>query len=257
MLHIFNRGRSAEDRRLRDALGSGTLQTRMRIWLIAPVVIVLILTGYVSYRYQTTFIHEALERTARLEVHVLARDVEAFLASCAEDLRFVAKTARDPAALRNVLANLLETSRIDYRELAFISQKTTEHLFFFVHEKTVYQVPREHSEQIVPDPLSFYEQLVDLAPGQVWISKVLKSESPVFSAEHPNQKITTWAVYLGTPFACAVSGQKGYLLLAVDVRDLRNILSAHRTETLSILALFSGSRERRQLPHGHRRVDPV
>ena len=99
----------------------------------------------------------------------------------------------------------------------------------------------EHFEQIAPDPLGFYEQLIHLAPGQVWVSNMLKIEYPIFSAEHPNQKMVSWVVYFGTPFANILSGQGGYLLLAADARDLRNILSAHRAETLSIWPYSQGA----------------
>jgi len=240
MLQIFKRGQSAEGRRLRDIFGAGSLQAKLRIGLIPPIVIVLILTGYITYRYYSIFIHEALDRTARLQVSVLAQDVEAFLAARGKDLRFIAQTAGNPATLRKILASLLETSEVNYRELAFISQKTTEHLFFFVQDKHIYQTDPGDLEQIVPDPLGFYEQLIHLAPGQVWVSKMLKIEYPISSAEHPNQKMVSWVVYFGTPFADTLSGHDGYLLLAVDARDLRNILSANRAETLSIWPYSQG-----------------
>ncbi|UCF92551.1 MAG: sigma 54-interacting transcriptional regulator [Desulfobacterales bacterium] len=241
MLQIIKRSPPAEGRKLRDIFGAGSLQAKLRIGLIPPIVLVLILTGYITFGYYSSFIHEALDRTARLQVNVLAQDVEAFLAACAGDLRFIAKTARDPATLRKILASLLETSDINYRELAFISQKSTEHLFFFVHEKNIYQTAPEHFEQIVPDSLIFYEQLTHLSPGQVWVSSVLKIEYPVFSAEHPNQKMVSWVVYFGTHFAEIVPGQGGYLLLAVDAGDLRNILSAHRAQALSIWPYSQGA----------------
>lgn len=241
MLRVFKRAQSAKGRGLRDVFSKGSLHTKLRIGLIPPIVIVLILTGYISYRYYTNFINEALNRTARLQVNVLAQNVETFLATCAGDLRFIAKGAGDPAALRKIFADLLETSDINYRELAFISQKTTEHLFFFAHEKKIYQTANEHFEQIVPDHLNFYEHLMHLSPGQVWVSNVLKIEYPIFSAEHPNQKLFSWVVYFGTHFAGISSRQSGYLLLAVDARDLRNILSAHRAETLSFWPYSQGA----------------
>ncbi|WP_054032273.1 sigma 54-interacting transcriptional regulator [Desulfatitalea tepidiphila] len=241
MLHIFKRRPSEEGRNLRDAPGASTLQAKMRLGLIPPIILVLVLTGYLSFRLHAVFINEMLESAARLQVQALSRDVESYLAAGARDLRLIARNAPDPEALRNHLATLGTSSGIRYLELSFISQKTDQHRFFFTHEKEIHQAAPQHADQIDPGPLSFYDQLSHLAPGQVWASKVLRLEYPLFSTEHPNQKVVAWVIFFGTPVAGVKSGQSGYLLLAAEVRGLRDILTRHRAETFAIRSKVQGT----------------
>jgi len=241
MLHIFKRRLSAQEDRLRDISSTRSLRWKLRLGLMPPIVIVLILTGYLSFRYHAGFIREAFDRTARFQVHLLSREVASFLAAGAEDLRFIARNSHDPDVLREQLANLLESSALGYRELSFISQKTSDHWYFFAHDNRVHQADHALGRQIEPNPLHFYEPLSHLSPGEVWVSGVKRLEYPLFSSEHPNQKVVSWVIFFGTPVAELISGQGGYLLLAADARGLRNILSAHRAESLSLWPYAQGT----------------
>ena len=91
MLHLLKRGPLREGHGLRDFFVASTLQAKLRIGLIPPIIIVLILTGYLSFRYYAAFINETLDRVARLQVQMLSRNMESFLATCAEDVRFFAR----------------------------------------------------------------------------------------------------------------------------------------------------------------------
>jgi|GEM_PF-3533682 len=241
MLHIFKRRPSEEGPSLRDVPGASTLQAKMRLGLLPPIILVLVLTGYLSFRLHAEFTNEMLESTARLQVQALSRDVESYLAAGARDLRFIARNTPDPEALRNHLATRSTSSGVRYLELSFISQKTDQHRFFFMHDKEIHQAAPQHADQIDPIPLIFYEQLNHLAPGQVWASKVLRLEYPLFSTEHPNQKADAWVIFFGTPVAELKFGQGGYLLPAAEVLGLRDILSRHRAKTFAIRSKAQGT----------------
>ena len=208
---------------------SGSLMTHLLLGIIPPVVIILIGVGYITYLISCRFIGVALERTANLQAMVLAHEVEGFLARCRQDLIFISQEKPDPAKLRDFLAKNRCNRGIAYCGLAYISQKDDSHLLLAANEDEVVQIPREKISGIRPNLLLFYDQIKNLKKDEVWISGIVGTEYPFPSSSNPNQEIISTVIYFGMPYIPDPDSEDkddaGYLLLSLDVRNIRDILS--------------------------------
>ena len=77
--------------RLRAAIQNSSIKTRLMIGLIPPVLIILIITGYLTYFISSKFINSAIERSSQLQVMALTHEIEYFLDHCRQDLSNLAK----------------------------------------------------------------------------------------------------------------------------------------------------------------------
>lgn len=206
-----------------------TMRAKLLFTLIPSVMLVLILTGYITYLTSTHFLNQALERSARLQVKAMAHEIESALERGMRDLLFIARNSPDGEKLRKYFADFSSIEKMDYREIGFISQKGPDHLFFIGRETEIVQIQPNDISNINPDPRLYLEQLARLKPGEVWISNIIEVEHPFPLPSNPNQKILSAVIYFGTPYIDGNGEQTGFLLLSMDARVLRNILSLYNS----------------------------
>ncbi len=195
--------------------------------LIPPVVLILLVTGYVTYRASTHFIRAALEWSTQIRADALALELERVLETCREDLTVIAQGGTDPAKLRQFLEETNRVRGIDYRGLAYISQMRDDHVFLVAKGGITVRIPSQSIKEITPDPFTLLENFNDLGKDEVWISDVIHTEYPFPTTANPNQKIVSSVIYFATPYSSGESQQVGYLLLSLDIKSLRNALSLH------------------------------
>jgi len=129
---------------------------------------------------------------------------------------------------------------IEYLEVAYIAQKSADHLVYMAKNGRIVQIP---ADSIKPSPLSYYEQLKQIGPGQVWLSPIMEMEFPFPEPDNPNQRLTRKVIQMATP--CGSEGDTpGYLMVSVDIRNLRNILSIYNSSQSPILAYQRTAEER-------------
>ena len=68
-----------------------SLRTKLLFTLIPSVILILMITGYITYLTSSNFLNQALERSARLQVKAMAHEEESVLARCKENLYFIAQ----------------------------------------------------------------------------------------------------------------------------------------------------------------------
>ncbi len=219
------------------------IKTKLLVWLIPPVVLILAITGYITYRVTYHFIDIALERIIKVQTLVFTHEVEKFFDRCKQDLMFIAQDNIDSAKMRNFLANNRNAGGIPYRELAYISQTNRSHIFMVAKDDDIFQIPPAQFAEIRPNPLLFYEQIKNFRPGEVWVSKITEVEHPFPDPNNPNRKITSRVIYFGMPYT-ANNDQPGYLILSFDIRLLRNILSLYNSPKSPIWAFPRSSEVR-------------
>jgi DNA-binding NtrC family response regulator len=202
------------------------LKIKMLAAFIPVVVLTLMATGYLTYRVSNNFILIALEKAARVHVASLAHEMEQFLEKCRKDLAIIAQEAPSQANLSRYLASMRRIGGIDYRILAFISQKTDDHVVQVALDDSVQRLQAEVIEEVKPNLLAFYEQIREIKAGETWVSKIRKMEYPFPLSENPNQVVSSSAIFFGTRCSSVDGTSAGYLLLAVDVQDLKKTLSA-------------------------------
>ncbi|WP_051384388.1 sigma 54-interacting transcriptional regulator [Nitratidesulfovibrio termitidis] len=203
-----------------------TLKGKLMLALLPPVVLTLAVTGYLTHLLSNTFIQTGLERIAAVQTQAMARQVEDFLGHCRQDLLIAEQQAGEDRLLRGFLERRLAISGTRYCELAKISQKESGHTFFVINDGEILTLPENRLDKIHPNPFLFIEKLPPLEPGEVWISPVMEVEYPFPSETNPNRKVSSQVIRMATPYVTP-GGERGHLLLALDVRQIRDILSLY------------------------------
>ncbi|MBF0397025.1 MAG: sigma 54-interacting transcriptional regulator [Desulfobacterales bacterium] len=206
-----------------------SLKTKLMITLIPPVIIILIITAYISYLTSYNFLDIALGRTVKLQAMALGHEIELFFARCKQDILFISQDNLDSGKMTKFLLNLKYSGGITYRKFSYISQNDKSHIFLVANEDEIIQLSNDEISEIQPVPFLQYEYLKKLKKGEVWISNLSDVEYPFPSKSNPNQKIKSKVIYFGTRYQDSISSTIGYLLLAVDVKDIRNILSLYNS----------------------------
>lgn len=70
----------------KNGFKSGNIKTKLLVCIIPPVVLILAITGYITYRITYHFINIALERIIKVQTLAFTHEVEKFLEKCKQDL---------------------------------------------------------------------------------------------------------------------------------------------------------------------------
>jgi DNA-binding NtrC family response regulator len=226
--------------RLRAVIQSSSLKTRLMLGLIPPVVLIMMITGYVTYLISKQSIGNAIQRTSRLQTVAVRNEIEGYLERCRQDINHLAQENITPEVLHRFIAKQKISGGIEYLEVAYIAQKSAGHLVYMAKNDQIVQIA---ADSIKPNPLSYYEQLKTVGPGQVWLSPIMEIEYPFPEQDNPNQRLVRKVIQMATP--CCIEGQAyGYLMVSVDIRNLRNILSLYNSSQSPIWAYPRTAEER-------------
>ncbi|WP_051445311.1 sigma-54-dependent transcriptional regulator [Desulfocurvus vexinensis] len=206
-----------------------SLRTRLLRVLLPLVVLILLVSGYVGYRVSCQYIDIALDRNVRVQTKAVAHHLSSFLDACRKDLLYIAQDAGDPEALRDFLARKTAAGGVGYRELAYLSPDDTGHTLFVVEDGEVFQVPDGRLGAVQPDPFAVFTEAQGLAPGEVLLTQVLYAEHPSPVPGNASRRVAAHVVRLATPVDPDGDGRPGYVVLGVDVRFLRDILSLYNS----------------------------
>ncbi len=212
--------------RLRNALLTSSLKTRLMLGLIPPVIVLMTLTGYFTYMVSRQFINSALERSTLLETLSLRNEIEGLLDRLREQLIDLSSNTVHPEVLIRFLAKSAARRENDILGIVFLSRKNPDHLVYLANGTRIVQV---QAESVRPNLLSALESFKNLEKEQVAISALLEMEFPFPEPENENQRITRQVFSLATP-AFRYPEDRGFLLLLLDARRLRNILSLHNAD---------------------------
>lgn len=227
--------------RLRNAVKASSLKTRLMLSLIPPVVLIVVITGYITYLISKQSIGDAVQRTSRLQTVAVRNEIESYLERWRQDITYLAQEYVNPEVLQKFIAKQRISGGIEYIGVAFIAQKGADHIVYMAKNGQFVQVA---AESINPSPLSHYEQLSKVVPGQVWLSPVIEIEFPFPEPDNPNQKLIRKVIQMATPCSCGNGGAPGYLMVSVDARNLRNILSLYNSSQSPIWAYQRTAEER-------------
>jgi DNA-binding NtrC family response regulator len=229
--------------RLRSAIRTSSLKTRLMIFLIPPVLIILVATGYINYLISKQFINSAIDRSCQLQAMAVKREIELFLDRWREDVGRLSQEAVSADSLRRFLSKVDVSGGLDYLGVAFISQKDANHLVFMRQDGQIAQIASGKMAEIKPMPLIYYEKIKQSTSRSVWLSPVVELEYPFPVTDNPNQKLIRKVIHMAAP--CCGNGEgAGYLLVTVDAMALRNILSLYNSNRSPIWAFPRTAEER-------------
>ncbi|WP_022662530.1 sigma 54-interacting transcriptional regulator [Paucidesulfovibrio longus] len=205
------------------------LKAKLMVTVIPCLVIILMTTGYVTYRLSTDYMDIALERNVRIRDLAQANAVERFLDQCRRDLLMASRQPLDEAAMLKTLEDLRESGGIQYSEFAYLSPDGDDHILLVVNDGRTYSVPGSSINHIRPNPLLHLDRLPRLSPGEVHPSDILDMEYPFPTEQNANHRIAEKIIRFVTPYTAPGKTAPGFLSLAVRASELRNILSLYNS----------------------------
>jgi DNA-binding NtrC family response regulator len=204
------------------------LKTKLMFALIPSVILTLMVTGYLTYILSCNLIEAGVERNASVQTQALASQIEEFLERVRQDILLAAQEPMNEEQMRTFIARRLSISGMKYCEFAHISPKEDGNTFLVIKDGNIISLLANRLDKIHPNPLLFVEKLPALSLGEVWISPVMEIEYPFPSENNPNRKVSSQVIRLVTPYTTP-HGESGHLLLAIDARQIRDILSVYRS----------------------------
>ena len=210
-------------------LRSKSMAGRLLLAIIPAVVLILAVSGYVTYRISANFIAIALQRNAKVQNLGQAQAIESYLESCKRNLLFLTQGHADSSQLRQFLEHETMVGNRRHPFLAFVSIKDNEHILLVQNEERLIELPSERIRECSPDPLALYDKIQDLKRGNVWLSGIRKSVIPFPTPQNTNNRLTSHVLLMVTPMH--ENGEmRGYLTLAITIKEIRNILSVYNSD---------------------------
>lgn len=208
---------------------SRPLTKRMLFCCTPPTLLLIAVIGYIGYFTIYDFMNTAIERNVRIRSTVIARSVEDFLANRIRDIQYLRQGRIDR---QNLLEFMQRQNRLDpelYREAAFISSSpATSILLVSAEGEEVRQIAPEDFSDVHPNPMVLPANLHALEPGEVFCTAITATDFPFIAQnEIGNRKVFRIFRVLTPIFESGKS--VGYLMLGIDARRLRNVLSQAST----------------------------
>ncbi len=213
-----------------------SLKNKLLFALLPSMIGILLVTGYVTYRISNQFTETALERSAKQQAMAMAHGVESYLERCRQELLFIAQGDMTSQALRDYLARSAHSGGPVIRELAYLSPERTGHVYWVAEGDAFFSVTGDLLPTIQPSPFLIFNDLSGLSMGEVKLFPVQETEYPFPLVTNANHRVSVRLVRMATPVAAGPNGKRGYLILGVDARELRNVLSLFNSERSPLYA---------------------
>ncbi len=220
-----------------------TLASRLLIALVPALVMLLAVTGYLTYRLSADFISIALHRNVRLQNLGQANAIERYLNESKNALLVLAMHTPDPERMRNFLQRETLVSGRNFPFLGFISVHNDTHFLFVQHNKKIIQLDPTAIDRCRPDLFSLFEKIKELPENTAWLSPMAHAYYPFPTDQNRHNRLAMHVLQLAAPVH--EQGRLiGYLLLALQAKDIRNILSLYNSNDSPLWA-FARSPEMR------------
>jgi len=208
---------------------SRPLVKRVLFYCTPPALLLIAAIGYLGYFSIYGYMNTAIERNVRIRSTVIARSVEDFLANRIRDILYLRQGRIDR---QNLLEFMQRQNRLDpelYREAAFISSSpATSILLVSAEGEEVRQIAPENFTDVHPNPMVLPANLHVLEPGEVFLTSITATDYPYTAQNEIGNRKVFKIFRVRTPIS--ESGTlAGYLMLGIDARRLRNILSQAST----------------------------
>lgn len=206
-------------------IGAMRLRTKLLLAIIPPVVAILAVTGYVTHFFASHFLNQALERHVSAQTLAMAHELEIFFHQCREDLLLL---SRQPLSQTDLLKAIQARSQIrgyTYREVALVTPKAKDNVFLLDVGRGALAVRSQDMAQVKPSPLVLLEKMDQMERGSVWVSDIMEVTYPPSGDGTITQPIEAQVLRFATPYLGDGSSPKGILLMGVDLKRVREVLS--------------------------------
>jgi DNA-binding NtrC family response regulator len=245
MLSLFRRpsGAGPSEAYLKG-LSDWSIRKKLLVFLIPPVVVVLAATGLVLNVFSNRYIDMALGRTTLTMTLAQAHEIETLLEGCREDIVAMSYRAMTRERLRHFMEASAAARGQLYAEAAYVGDGPDNQYVFIKSGDRVEEVPPEVVQQAKNSPLVVSRKAIDLKRGQVSLSELVEVYYPPTGFGSKPRQRDLALVRLTSPVVEEDGRVAGFLVLSIDVRQLRNVLSLYNSPR-SPLAGFNRTAENR------------
>lgn len=245
MLSLFRRpsGNGPSEAYLKG-LSDWSIRKKLLVFLIPPVVAILAATGLVLNVFSNRYIDMALGRTTLTMTLAQAHEIETLLEGCREDIVAMSYRAMTRERLRHFMEASAAARGQLYAEAAYVGDGPDNQYVFINSGDRVEEAPPEVVQQAKNSPLVVSRKAIDLKRGQVSLSDMVEAYYPPTGFGSKPRQRDLALLRLTSPVVEEDGRVAGYLVLSVDVRQLRNILSLYNSPR-SPLAGFNRTAENR------------
>lgn len=245
MLSLFRRpsGAGPSEAYLKG-LSDWSIRKKLLVFLIPPVVVVLAATGLVLNVFSNRYIDMALGRTTLTMTLAQAHEIETLLEGCREDIVAMSYRAMTRERLRHFMEASAAARGQLYAEAAYVGDGPDSQYVFIKSGDRVEEVPPEVIQQAKNSPLVVSRKAIDLKRGQVSLSELVEVYYPPTGFGSKPRQRDLALLRLTSPVVEETGRVVGFLVLSIDVRQLRNVLSLYNSPR-SPLAGFNRTAENR------------
>ena len=201
---------------VRRAFQTWRLRTKLLLTLIPCVVIILLLTGYITTCFSNKFLNLSLKENIRIQTVAMASEFEALLKQCREDLTIIAQRPIERGIYLDFLESRKDIRKGLYKELAYISQQDKNHIFALAFGNDISLIPAEHISLISPSPFLFLNNISQIKKDEVWISDVIEAVYPFRPKNSGHCNKSVGIIRLVTPCFNKDNSPKGFIILSLD-----------------------------------------
>lgn len=221
-----------------------SIRKKLLVTLIPLVMFILVVTGYATHRYSSGYLNQALGRTTLLYTMAQAHNIEVFLRQAADNLLLLSKNVDGKEDLRLFMESHRALHGAVYREVALVAAPGKEQAFFLNTGSEVVEVPVALGGQVKAGPLDSPRKGGEVRIGQVTFGGVVESVYPLGFLNSTASGMTLPVFRLTTPCVDRSGDIQGYLVLSLDAREVRNILSLFNSPKSPLYAFPRTSEKR-------------
>lgn len=184
----------------------------------------------------------AIARNAQLQSQAMRLAMEQVLEETRNQLLILAAGSMDQGDMTNRLRFRAKAGGLRYRELAFEGLTPDKRYLLVNSEGEVINVPMRHALASPTGP--FHGIAAEHRVGHVSVAQPVEVTYSMVPVKGGNQNITLHVLRFATPVQDADGAFLGYLMLSLDLRELRDIISAYSAPNAPIAASGSDVRVR-------------
>ncbi len=212
------------------------ISSKLSLTFIPPVVLILVLTGYLTHWFSKQFLQESIDRNVQIQTLAMSHEVEIFLRQCKDDLQAMALGPMRKTVLRRYAELCKDLRGAPYPELAYVSKEGTNHIFVSCLGDGVTVMDPAAITQIRPNPLLLLDKLDQLKKNEIWVSDIVEAIHPLSGDGGGAQVRSAKVIRLVMPYYGGGDSAKGVVLLSIDLLRLREILSLFNSPRSPIYA---------------------
>lgn len=207
--------------------------------LLTLVLLLIFLTTSSSIEH---IINRAIARNAQLQAQAMSLALEHALAETRNQLLILAAGSMEPQDMVRRMEFRARADGLQYREVAYVGLTPESRYLLLNHEGRIINIPMQVALDSPASP--FHNLGGDQRPGYVNVGQPMEAVYAMVPVNKSLQSVSLHVLRFFTAVHDKNGNFQGYLLLSLDMKDLRNIVSRYSSPDAPIAASGTDTRVR-------------